>query len=925
MIALEHTRTSDVMANSQSLRDLSADFKPDSVAAIPTKRAAQPLHGQDQDGLATVPEMTEDDLDYRIDTSVIEQNLPHISSAEENDEDADDDMSVEVGRGGKPFAGVEDSRDTMMSLEESQIILSPIIKPRSAAPVAAPVLQNRTNRKGLATSHKENLRKDAAVRRAGLASTKEREKPGFGGRDSTANNHTTTNRNTSARVANKGQRRTLADVHEKIRDAYDGSYLSDERPQPRNIAASKVTRFSKHQLPNPTANIKEAVALAAAGANRKMSADRRSGGNSTNTVTDTQTRLSFVLPDVENLSELVSGIMDTGSRHAKPRATRFAASQAGREPQRYATLGSVPIPDDEKVVFASLRHLQEQVAALRADRGRLEELERENAALKAGSHSQAQIPAVQEQPQRKPTYISSDENDSGPTQAKVAIERHRLEAANLALQQHLEQAQEQVASLETALSQAEHEKENALNQRGAAYFASRELKLHNEELLKENGELRARVNMLTELLKSGGSAPRQHAVAKDTVPDEARSAQTQDMASDNEGDLSDQQSGRKGTGKARQPRKDAVMLPSTNTEEFAGLFSFEIPYRSQRSRTGWHEPEVSSKEAVKNTTGNAEVTGNPNRNGQRQEDVPTGRMRRGGRRLDDTTRRDLTFLNFLDASEIARLRKEVEEERLMQRNKLLQRDPTMTGPSKPALRRTKSDATRTGITVDEAGQMTQAAGKSADAVAEVAAAEGLPEPTAHDLPADENTRVVPRPVPVSERAGDRQAGALVAMRDEPTQRPAQSPAVALATVLKNLEDEVKLLKSQLETSQTHLRRHDASMGKKQRKSLMRTIEALLHDIDTKSDQIYALYDVLEGQKAAGTEMTDEEVEITIRDVIGGVPNDGDLGQVQGPAKAAAKAAGQAHGADETAESWNGFDHTDDVSQPEARKESRVSI
>jgi hypothetical protein len=44
------------------------------------------------------------------------------------------------------------------------------------------------------------------------------------------------------------------------------------------------------------------------------------------------------------------------------------------------------------------------------------------------------------------------------------------------------------------------------------------------------------------------------------------------------------------------------------------------------------------------------------------------------------------------------------------------------------------------------------------------------------------------------------------------------------------------------------------------------IEKLLKDIDLKADQIYALYDVLEGQKQNGHEMTEQEMEVTLQSI-----------------------------------------------------------
>lgn len=120
---------------------------------------------------------------------------------------------------------------------------------------------------------------------------------------------------------------------------------------------------------------------------------------------------------------------------------------------------------------------------------------------------------------------------------------------------------------------------------------------------------------------------------------------------------------------------------------------------------------------------------------------------------------------------------------------------------------------------------------------------------------------IPKPVPVSERMPEPSP-----YNEDPTLRPAQPPAVALATVLKALEDELSHLKMQLVTYQGAYNKLDASLSKRQRKSLGTKIEKILKDIDMKADQIYALYDVLEGQKQTGHEMSEQEMEMTLQSI-----------------------------------------------------------
>lgn len=118
---------------------------------------------------------------------------------------------------------------------------------------------------------------------------------------------------------------------------------------------------------------------------------------------------------------------------------------------------------------------------------------------------------------------------------------------------------------------------------------------------------------------------------------------------------------------------------------------------------------------------------------------------------------------------------------------------------------------------------------------------------------------VRKPIPVSDRMHE-----ACQYEDGPTIRPSQSPALALATVMKGLEIELAQLKSQLGAYQQLYNSIDSSLNKRQRKYTGKKIEALLRAIDAKSDQIYGLYDVLEGQKAAGQEMSGRDAEVTLQ-------------------------------------------------------------
>ncbi|KAL2755816.1 hypothetical protein ACRALDRAFT_1050911 [Sodiomyces alcalophilus JCM 7366] len=130
---------------------------------------------------------------------------------------------------------------------------------------------------------------------------------------------------------------------------------------------------------------------------------------------------------------------------------------------------------------------------------------------------------------------------------------------------------------------------------------------------------------------------------------------------------------------------------------------------------------------------------------------------------------------------------------------------------------------------------------------------------------------VPRPIPATEqqqKQKQQQQSKGARYRDEPTMRPWQAPGTALAMVIKGLEDEAAHMKMELARLQARYGEHDASVGRRERKEVAGRIKEALRRLEVKNDQIYALYDVLEGQKQAGQAMTEEELEVTIFSITG---------------------------------------------------------
>lgn len=89
--------------------------------------------------------------------------------------------------------------------------------------------------------------------------------------------------------------------------------------------------------------------------------------------------------------------------------------------------------------------------------------------------------------------------------------------------------------------------------------------------------------------------------------------------------------------------------------------------------------------------------------------------------------------------------------------------------------------------------------------------------------------------------------------EEPTIRPSQPPALALASVIQGLEEELSRAKQEFAHYQKIYNQQIPTIGKRARHSLKEKMEVLFKDIDVKADYIYSLYDVVEGQKQQSKE------------------------------------------------------------------------
>lgn len=255
--------------------------------------------------------------------------------------------------------------------------------------------------------------------------------------------------------------------------------------------------------------------------------------------------------------------------------------------------------------------------------------------------------------------------------------------------------------------------------------------------------------------------------------------------------------------------------------------------------------------------------------------------------------KDADFMSFMDGDEVEKLRFVVEDERA----RLAQlQDPTSTrfedmtsrsnanAARKSAMKKVSyGDLTERSIPASEPNttrdmteqrqetQQSMASQRSERRRRRSAALEGemtsaflVPDVTLRQAAKTTNgeqqtkqTRVVSRPTPVSDR---------MPQEEDATVRPAQDPALALAMVISNLQDELAHLRMELSEQENLYHKHDPSLSQRKRKIVYARIQKLLAAIEIRADQIYALYDVLEGQKASGQMMKEDEVEVTLQNL-----------------------------------------------------------
>ena len=242
---------------------------------------------------------------------------------------------------------------------------------------------NRARKSFLAESG--NLRRDAQIRRASRNDL------------DTASPRPASKRNSPAlaAAAKENKRNSLAQHHARLSE--DESSFMQDRPPTLTVNSTKNTRWGNRQ-----------ASLQVDGANAKPQSRPSTGQNAT--------AQSFILPDLPNLTELVSGVFGDGTpvfSKNTPGRSRFAAPPGGGRRPNHIPIDSVPIPDEEKAIFSALQQLQDKVAQIEAERSeqdrRIEEQDLELIELRANAQAH----------ERSKRSDSANDSDAGKGHWKV--------------------------------------------------------------------------------------------------------------------------------------------------------------------------------------------------------------------------------------------------------------------------------------------------------------------------------------------------------------------------------------------------------------------------------------------------------------------------------------------------------------------------
>lgn len=363
--------------------------------------------------------------DFAINTSAIGRAFPDFSQGGTSSDD--DSLSIEIGRGLKKGSNSkagrinEYSSNAQLSLDgDSMDFSAPMIgnyEVTGTPPLAQRQLSKKNNETpGGSMKHNGQVRRPSGLQKeiTGPSPPPSKTKD-YGSGES--------------RKKSEESRRTLSSMHARVRDENERSRLSEERPPTLDLTA-RNTRFGNVKDQHAASNVVMPSKFTSRQGLLQSLAPKKIQ-NSQTVATPHGTQQSFMLPDLPNISELVSGVYEDGTpvftRHGKSRASRFfSASGQTSKSQNYAGVNEIPIPADEQAIFLSLKLLQDKVATLEKANAEAEnainDLQQKNRVLEREKIDRRRAP-------RSDSALGTTDSDGGTeirgSQRKLLIEKNR--------------------------------------------------------------------------------------------------------------------------------------------------------------------------------------------------------------------------------------------------------------------------------------------------------------------------------------------------------------------------------------------------------------------------------------------------------------------------------------------------------------------
>ena len=882
------------------------------------------------------------EAEYQINTSALRRAFPDFSQHGSSDQD-----SVEMGRalpshGSRNSARLLPSEDPSENIslnfgngEKYTVTGTPPMRPKSTQNSAAKVAPM-----GRSVSQKENQVPAVKTTSFGSGSS------GAGSED-----------------------RKQAAVFQSVE--VDDSTSLPARPK-SHYASAKSTRFTSPPARQPLAETKSTPNRQPHNATVDSIQSAAGGG----------TYQSFMLPDMPNMTELITGSRRDAtpnmSRSAKSRS-RFAEPSSLRRPQgarpTHHVLGDVPVPADAKALYLSLQLLQEKVQNL--------ERERNQAIEKADSYELELLQLrsrVEEQDDTKADDADADAETGGERAKEWEAERSGFERSIKALQSRLRQASKKLAASEATVKTLTGDRDMAQQQISTAYTNSEELKNESQavraeveavkaqlarvtrqhqqriaSLVAQENELRGKIERREKAVSEMASLAKElwntrHALARSASTRTASQRKTSFIPHGGEAEAKEPAASRGGPSAGEHPREKSVERRQEHSTR-ARRSNLDDSIAIEKSHPVRRVSKASTTRQQQQTH---EQT-------QGYEDDAATQLH-FAEELRHVSVEDLerceTYLSFMEGDEVAKLRQVLLEDKArlassgqdaidyttLARNRqtasmsAAPRKSSLKDLTKPASKKqqqvqyqdlsedmcqtitgditrpisrasahrqrirddnprsqvldfepeTTKDATRQSMrsarsehhrrtsTVDDGvhdDNMTSAyilpdiTLTGADLAQSIhpkpaTADSSIPEDQGRDMhPTKGNTRfatkertAISRPIPVSERPVS-----PTPSNPDPTLRPSRTPSVALALVIQSLETEIARLRAQLAKFEELYHATDPSLSKRRRKAVWARIVKIGDAVERRADQVYALYDVLEGVNLEGL----GDVEITV--------------------------------------------------------------